>query len=109
MRQLRETYGALAVFCYDDRGGRYVALKWRPAAFLPGPLRAAHSQHRILLERDVVPEERTASAATGARAKELVSAAWALPNVPQILCEMRELGAGLIRKVVLPRWKRSGR
>ena len=39
--RLRAAYGGLALFFADGYGGRVVAVKWRPAAFLPERFLAA--------------------------------------------------------------------
>jgi U3 small nucleolar RNA-associated protein 22 len=88
---LRERYGGLALFCYDELGGRVIALKWRPAAFTPQLLKpgAAGSQHRMLYQ----PGD--ASAADEKKQ-------YTVPNVVEVLAELVEVSGGLIKKVRLP-------
>lgn len=85
--RLRERYGELALFFYDGYGGKVITLKWKPSAFLPGALRAAASQHRLLLQPT-----------GGADASS-----WALPNAADMLAEMVEISAGLVKRVTLPK------
>ena len=61
-----------------------IGLKWKPAAFLPAPLKAPSSQHRLLI------------ATAG-------GASWALPNVADLLAEMVEIGGALVKQVAFPR------
>ena len=82
---LHARYGALALF-YDGLGGRAIALKWRPAAFLPVPLKPPVAQHRLYVQRTEGP-----------------GAAWVLPNVADVLAGMVQAGGGLIKRVSLPR------
>jgi len=83
--------GGLALFCYDELGGRVIALKWRPAAFTPQLLKpgAAGSQHRMLYQ----PGD--ASAADEKKQ-------YTVPNVVEVLAELVEVSGGLIKKVRLP-------
>ena len=90
MRTLRECYGELAIFAYDGLGGCAIALKWRPAAFLPTPVRVAATTHRLMMPR-------VASSATS------VEASWTVPNVADVLVEMAEMGGLLVRKASFAR------
>ena len=85
--RLTIAYGSLALFFYDGIGGRNIAVKWRPAAFLPGPLKAPSAQHRMLLDASPVGAE----------------ASWALPNVADVMAGMVEAGDGLILAARVPR------
>ena len=89
--QLRSVYGSLALFFYDGEGGRTIAIKWRPAAFLPAPLRSAEAQHRTLVPRT---DAKTDDDSGG-------SEVWALPNIPDVLAGIVQLGGGLIKGVRL--------
>jgi len=62
----------------------------KPAAFLPTALKANSSQHRLLIN-------------AGQGGASAAGASWALPNVADVLAEMVEVGAGLVKQVVLPR------
>lgn len=104
VRQLRSMHDSMALYCYDARGGRTVAVKWRPAAFLPAKLSTTNAQNRLLIHRQLPPDASTAR--TAGAGKALASATWALPNVPAMLCEMREHGGALVKKVSLPKGRR---
>ena len=73
VERLRADYGSLALFFYDQLGGRCIAVKWRPAAFLPGPLKPSSAQHRMLVGE------------------------WALPNVGDVLAGMVQASGGLVK------------
>lgn len=88
--RLTLAYGSIARFFYDGLGGRAIALKWKPAAFLPTALKAPAAQHRMLV-------------ATGCGDKDGAAAeAWALPNVADALAGMVQLGDGLIKSARVP-------
>eukprot|EP00966_Prymnesium_polylepis_P319059 7369120-Prymnesium_polylepis.1 len=74
---------------YDHNGGGHIALKWRPAAFVPAPLKASDAQHRMLLQR-----------AGGGKAKE-GGGSFAIPDVAATLEALRAASGGLIKRVRL--------
>ena len=86
--RLTAAYGSIALFFYDGLGGRCIALKWRPSAFLPGPLKVGSAQHRMLV----------GSGEDG----EATAKAWALPNIADVLAGMVQAGDGLIVAARLP-------
>lgn len=94
--RLTQCYGSIAIFFYDQYGGRVIAIKWRPAAFMPMPLRAATAQHRILIGRTMLTAE---SGGEHAKPPE----PWTLPNISDLLASMVQMGGGLIKKASLPR------
>jgi U3 small nucleolar RNA-associated protein 22 len=89
-----ERYGHLAAFCADGSGGfPAIGIKWLPAAFLPAPLRPALAHGRL---------EVGISAAGAGGVKQGGSGARLLvPNMPQVLSELAELGVGLVEQLVL--------
>ena len=87
---LEGAYGSLALFFYDGLGGRVIAIKWKPAAFLPSSLRAPTAQHRMLVRQ------------SGAATDDAEAATWAMPNVADALAGMVQLGGGLIKSVRMP-------
>ena len=94
VERLRATYGALALFFYDGLGGRQIALKWRPAAFMPTKLAAAAAEHRTVVPRAAAPLD----AESGAPPE-----AWVLPNLADVLAGMVQMGGGLVQTARLPR------
>jgi hypothetical protein len=75
---LTERFGHIADFCADPAGGfPAVGVRWRPAAFVPSPLRPA-TAHAVV---EVAP-------------------GLILPNLPQALAEMEQLGRGLVARAV---------
>ncbi|GBF96319.1 hypothetical protein Rsub_09389 [Raphidocelis subcapitata] len=75
---LSERFGHIADFCADPAGGfPAVGVRWRPAAFVPTPLRPA-TAHAVV---EVAP-------------------GLVLPNLPQALAEMELLGQGLVAQAV---------
>lgn len=94
---LRDAYGELALFFYDVHGGDVIAVKWRPAAFLPQAFRPDTARSRLLVVRGPAGREGSpASSKKGKGAHTGTEAAWLLPNVPEILEGIRALGGGLI-------------
>lgn len=63
---------------------------------MPVALKPSASQHRMLLKRIV------AGAETASGSGDKAVAAWALPNVAELLSEMIETGGGLVKKASLP-------
>lgn len=93
VRALEARHGGLALFFYDRNGGAAVALKWRPRAFLPAAWKPADAQGRLLLSRAAAPERKDAGA--------LGASSWLLPNVPELLEDMRAMSDGLVRRARL--------
>ena len=103
VERLRDAYGSLALFFYDGHGGRAVAIKWRPAAFLPARLTAGTAPHRMLIRRMAPRDTQEGPDDDTSAALVDVSKPWALPNLPDILAGMVDLGGGLVKTVKLPR------
>lgn len=96
-----ERYGHLATFCADSVGGfAAVGVKWKAEAFVPAPLRPA-------LAHGAMPISVTSSVAAaalgkaGKKGKAGSLAGLVVPNVAQILSELRHLGVGLVQEMVV--------
>lgn len=100
VRSLREAYEPLALFFYDVHGGDTIAVKWKPHAFLPRAFRPDTDVASIVVQRVMAKQQTPKS--TSNRKGGFGEAGWLLPNVPEILEEMRELGAGIIIQLSLP-------
>jgi hypothetical protein len=105
---LRQRYGHLAELCADSSSGLpVIGLKWRPAAFLPGPLQPhlAHGQVQIAATADVAAATAAAAGKSGkgggGTGKSGGSRGLVVPNLPQVLSEVAQLGLGLVSEVLL--------
>ena len=88
---LEGRWGFLAAFCADYVGGcALVGLKWRAAAFAPGPLRP----ERAYALRALGPASAKSSKGSGAAA---VGAT--VPDVAAVVDDILALGAGLVESV----------
>ena len=75
---LEERFGHLAVFCADAAGGYpAVGVKWLATAFVPAPVRPVVAHCVVEVAPGLV-----------------------VPNVPQVLLEMQQLGEGLVQDAV---------
>ena len=81
-------YGGLALFFHDQLGGKFVAVKWRPRAFLPVPFSVARTQHCLLIDRTATSEARPSPPS------------WLLPDVASVLEGMRTAGGALVHQIV---------
>merc|ERR1740130_1093721 len=88
VQNLRNRYGGLALFFHDELGGNFVAVKWRPRAFLPTPFSTAGVQHCLQITR-----------AASSKAKSSPQS-WLLPDVANVLEGMRVAGGALVHRVI---------
>ncbi|XP_036891791.1 nucleolar protein 6 [Sturnira hondurensis] len=79
LAQLREAYGDLALFFYDQHGGEVIGVLWKPTSFQPHPFKASNAKGRMVVSQG----------------GELVM----VPNVEAILEDFAILGEGLVRAV----------
>lgn len=87
---LAQRYGHLAEFGADLYGGcRAVGVKWRSEAFLPAPI-SMHAAHAL---------QPCSLTSGGSGSKGPVRC---VPNLLQVLAEMRQLGEGLVEDLVAP-------
>ncbi|KAG5179918.1 Nrap protein-domain-containing protein [Tribonema minus] len=98
VRELRRRFGHLALFLRDALAGSSVAVVWRPAAFLPAPLAPLAARYAA-----AAAAGGGGAAAAAAAAAALPADALSVPNVAQILAEMRAV-AGDMADAVVPYW-----
>ncbi|XP_044943841.1 nucleolar protein 6 isoform X1 [Mustela putorius furo] len=79
LAQLREAFGDLALFFYDQHGGEVIGVLWKPSSFQPQPFKASNVKGRMVTSRG----------------GELVM----VPNVEAILEDWAILGEGLVQAV----------
>ncbi|KAB0392685.1 hypothetical protein E2I00_019301, partial [Balaenoptera physalus] len=79
LAQLREAFGDLALFFYDQHGGKVIGVLWKPTSFQPQPLKASNTKGRMVVSQG----------------GELVM----VPNVEAILEDFAILGEGLVQAV----------
>ncbi|XP_029423844.1 nucleolar protein 6 isoform X2 [Nannospalax galili] len=79
LAQLREAFGDLALFFYDQHGGEVIGVLWKPTSFQPQPFKASNIKGRMVVSQG----------------GELVM----VPNVEAILEEFTVLGEGLVQAV----------
>lgn len=79
LAQLREAFGDLALFFYDQHGGEVIGVLWKPTSFQPQPLKASNAKGRMVVSQG----------------GELVM----VPNVEAILEDFAILGEGLVQAV----------
>ncbi|XP_007948870.2 nucleolar protein 6 [Orycteropus afer afer] len=79
LAQLREAFGDLALFFYDQHGGEVIGVLWKPTSFQPQPFKASNTKGRMVV----------------AQGGELVM----VPNVEAILEDFAVLGKGLVQSV----------
>nr|XP_021547319.1 nucleolar protein 6 [Neomonachus schauinslandi] len=80
LAQLREAFGDLALFFYDQHGGEVIGVLWKPSSFQPQPFKASNTKGRMVM----------------LQGGELVM----VPNVEAILEDLAVLGEGLVQAVV---------
>ncbi|KFO35328.1 nucleolar protein 6 isoform X1 [Fukomys damarensis] len=79
LAQLREAFGDLALFFYDQHGGEVIGVLWKPTSFQPQPFKASSTKGRMVVSQG----------------EELVM----VPNVEAILEDFAVLGEGLVQAV----------
>lgn len=79
LAQLREAFGDLALFFYDQHGGEVIGVLWKPSSFQPQPFKASSLKGRMVVSRG----------------GELVT----VPNIEAILEDFAVLGEGLVQAV----------
>ncbi|XP_077004029.1 nucleolar protein 6 [Tamandua tetradactyla] len=79
LAQLREAFGNLALFFYDQHGGEVIGVLWKPTSFQPQPFKASSTKGRMVVSHS----------------GELVT----VPNVEAILEDFALLGEGLVQAV----------
>ncbi|XP_004372388.1 nucleolar protein 6 isoform X1 [Trichechus manatus latirostris] len=79
LAQLREAFGDLALFFYDQHGGKVIGVLWKPTSFQPQPFKASSTKGRMVVSQG----------------GELVM----VPNVEAILEDFAVLGEGLVQNV----------
>ncbi|KAM8802879.1 nucleolar protein 6 [Rhynchonycteris naso] len=79
LAQLREAFGDLALFFYDQHGGEVIGVLWKPSSFQPRPFKASNAKGCMVVSQG----------------GELVM----VPNVEAILEDFAILGEGLVRAV----------
>ena len=115
VHELKGTYGELALFLFDELGGEVVAVVWKPTAFLPSRFKVSSASSTIPLTSDFSPEvfsaldtlaQGGAAAAVGAKKPKKSSgergeALLVLPNIAQVVANIRHLGKDLVKDIVL--------
>uniref|UniRef100_A0A8C2UM31 Nucleolar protein 6 n=1 Tax=Chinchilla lanigera TaxID=34839 RepID=A0A8C2UM31_CHILA len=79
LAQLREAFGDLALFFYDQHGGEVIGVLWKPTSFQPQPFKASIAKGRMVVSQG----------------EEMVM----VPNVEAILEDFAVLGEGLVQAV----------
>ncbi|KAG8505889.1 Nucleolar protein 6 [Galemys pyrenaicus] len=79
LAQLKEAFGDLALFFYDQHGGEVIGVLWKPTSFQPQPFKASNTKGRMVVSKG----------------GELVM----VPNVEAILEDFAILGEGLVQAV----------
>lgn len=79
LAQLREAFGDLALFFYDQHGGEVIGVLWKPTSFQPQPFKASSAKGHMMVSQG----------------GELVM----VPNVEAILEDFAILGEGLVQAV----------
>lgn len=79
LAELREAFGDLALFFYDQHGGEVIGVLWKPTSFQPQPFKASNVKGRMVVSRG----------------GELVM----VPNIEAILEDFAVLGEGLVQSV----------
>ncbi|XP_058157972.1 nucleolar protein 6 isoform X2 [Dasypus novemcinctus] len=79
LAQLREAFGDLALFFYDQHGGEVIGVLWKPTSFQPQPFKASSTKGRVMVSQGGEP--------------------MMVPNVEAILEDFAVLGEGLVRAV----------
>ncbi|KAM6182038.1 nucleolar protein 6 [Erethizon dorsatum] len=79
LAQLREAFGHLALFFYDQHGGEVIGVLWKPTSFQPQPFKTSSTKGRMMVSQG----------------EELVM----VPNVEAILEDFAVLGEGLVQAV----------
>ena len=114
VHELKGTYGELALFLFDELGGEVIAVVWKPAAFLPSRFKVSSASSTIPLTSDFSAEVFSAldtlaqggAAAAGNKkpkksAGERGEALLVLPNIAQVVANIRHLGKDLVKDIVL--------
>jgi len=94
VEELRKQYKGLCLLFYDHNGGPYIAVKWKPAAFLPAPLKATDAQHRMLIQETMSTDKESS---------------FTIPDVATILETMRAGSTGLVKRIQLSQHLGSSR
>ncbi|XP_004428412.1 PREDICTED: nucleolar protein 6 [Ceratotherium simum simum] len=79
LAQLREAFGDLALFFYDQHGGEVIGVLWKPSSFQPQPFKASNTKGRMVVSQ--------------------VGELMMVPNVEAILEDFAILGEGLVQAV----------
>lgn len=91
---LERRFGHLAFFFVNDVDAREIMVAWRPTAFLPSKFRAITSNGLAVLPSQSTDEDDGVLTEASARS-------YAVPNVFELLAEMRRLGDDMVDGVAL--------
>lgn len=92
--ELTAAFGHLALFFFNGVERRTIALSWKPQAFLPAKFRAVTSHLLAPLPTLRSDDSGDSDGAAGSRTL-------AVPNVFEVLAEIRRMGGSMIRSVEL--------
>lgn len=99
---LEARYGHLATFCVDGHGGQAVAVRWRPATFVPTNAAARAETYHTSIPCMLAANALAAAGGKGGSGKGGAAVPTVVvPNVAMVLAEMREIGEGLVGDVVV--------
>lgn len=88
LSELEATFSEFALFFHDKYGGTFIAVAWKPHAFIPQSFKVSHAHCRIPVE----------GGWKGAK-KQKTAASVLVPDVKAILADFQLLGQGLVKSV----------
>ena len=91
VEELRARFGHLALFFHDGVNTTEVRVVWRPRCFLPTAFKVTQASFSIPMGLDTNPEQRRQNAKT--------SHTKGVPNIAEMLSEMRSVGDGIVSAV----------
>jgi hypothetical protein len=93
--ELEQRFGHLALFFYDVFAGREVFMVWRPRSFLP----TAFKVTKTSLSMPICIDDGGQHKQKQRKTKE--APPQAIPNISEVLSEVRSVGEGVVSRVTL--------
>jgi hypothetical protein len=90
--ELEQRFGHLALFFHDVFAGRHILMVWRPRSFLPAAFKVTKTSLLIPVRIDGCKHKQKPQKAKDAQA---------IPNISEVLSEIRSIGEGVVSRVAL--------
>ncbi len=94
IQELKQSFGDIALFLYDELGGDTIAVVWKPKAFLPQPMKISQMFCRtpVILPSSIADQQKK-------QKKQGDQVVMLVPNILEIVSSFKKIGEGLVESV----------